>query len=105
MKSGRRYALGRSPYATDGAWREEDGGRVLVLDPGAEGFVDLPFTGGRGMYAFLWLKLLDPAGAVVRSVALAIPAREEKGDFLRVPVRADDDAPLRVSSFLLDGKP
>lgn len=105
VKPGRRYALGRSPYATDGAWREEDGGRVLVLDPGAEGFVDLPFTGGRGMYAFLWLKLLDPAGAVVRSVALAIPAREEKGDFLRVPVRADDDAPLRVSSFLLDGKP
>ena len=105
VRPDRRYALGRSPYATDGAWREEDGGRVLVLDPGAEGFVDLPFTGGRGMYAFLWLKLLDPAGAVVRSVALAIPAREEKGDFLRVPVRADDDAPLRVSSFLLDGKP
>ena len=105
VKPGRRYSLGRSPYAMGGAWREEDGGRVLVLDPGAEGFVDLPFTGGRGMYAFLWLKLLDPAGAVVRSVALAIPAREEKGDFLRVPVRASADAPLRVSSFFLDGKP
>ena len=105
VRPNRRYALGRSPYATEGAWREEDGGRVLALDPGAEGFVDLPFTGGRGMYAFAWLKLLDPAGAVVRSVSLAIPAREEKGDFLRVPVRAPADAPLRVSSFLLDGKP
>ena len=110
VKPGRRYALGRSPYAMDGAWREEDGGRVLALDPGAEGIVELPVSGSGWPGANDTLALLGPDGAEALSVPLrrpfdraaAVPEGDlERPSVLRVPVRAPADRPLRLSAFIL----
>ena len=110
IRPGRCYALGRSPYAMDGAWREEDGGRVLALDPGAEGIVELPLSGVGWPSAQNTLSLLGPDGAEALSVPLWRPlgaaAAEVDGDLrklsvLRVPVRAPADRPLRLSAFIL----
>jgi len=114
VRPGRRYALGRSPYAMDGDWREEDGGRALVLDPGAEGIVELP--SGGWLRPESTLSLLDPDGAVALSVPLWRPlgrsGAEPKGKtrscidwdlpVLRVPVRAPADRPLRLAAFRID---
>lgn len=100
VKPGRRYALGRSPYAMDGAWREEDGGRVLALDPGAEGIVELPVGGSGWPGARGTLALLGPDGAEALSLPLGPAAAA--GGALRVPVRAPADRPLRLSAFRID---
>lgn len=99
VRPGRRYALGRSPYAMDGAWREEDGGRVLALDPGAEGIVELP-PFGAGASSAATLALLAPDGAEALAIPLD-PATAADGAALRVPVRAPADRPLRLSAFVL----
>ena len=68
-KPGRPYSLGRSPYADGGAWREEDAGRAVALDPGAEGTLVLPLSGIRAAPAAASVSLLGPDGAE----ALAVP--------------------------------
>ena len=100
-KPGRPYAIGRSPFATDGAWREEGGGRAVVLDPGAEGLLELPISGVKAPPASAALSLLAPDGSVAISLPLD-PAAVADGAVLRVPVRAPADRPLRLSAFLLD---
>ena len=100
-KPGRRYPLGRSPYAMDVAWREEDGGRVVVLDPGAEGLLELPLSGVREPPASASLALLAPDGTEALALPLD-PAAAADGAVLRVPVRAPADRPLRLSAFRLD---
>ena len=100
-KPGRPYPVGRSPFATDGAWREEEGGRVVVLDPGAEGLLELPVSGVKAPPASAELALLSPDGSA--ELALPIdPAAVADGAVLRVPVRAPPDRPLRFSAFRLD---
>ena len=100
-KPGRPYSLGRSPFAEEGAWREEGGGRVLALDPGAEGILVLPLSGIKAPPAAVSVSLLGPDGAEELSVPLD-PAAAADGAVLRVPVRAPADRPLRLSAFVLD---
>ena len=100
-KPGRPYSLGRSPYADGGAWREEDAGRAVALDPGAEGTLVLPLSGIRAAPAAASVSLLGPDGTEALAVPLD-PAAVADGAVLRVPVRAPADRPLRLSAFVLD---
>lgn len=101
VKPGRRYVLGRSPYAMEGAWREEDGGRALVLDPGAEGVLELPLPRVRRPPDAASVSLFDPEGGEVLALPVD-PASVRSGAVLHLPVRAPEDRSLILSAFRLD---
>jgi hypothetical protein len=118
IRAGRRYAIGRSPFAVDGSWEEADHGRSAALAPGAEGILDLPFTGD-GAFIDLWPGAV-PGGDLAFSVDF--PGEPSRSAVFRAgesgPVRlplpsggpfravvsacADNPEPIRFASLFVD---
>ncbi len=107
VRVGRRYALGRSPYVLEGEWGEADGGRVVTLAPGAEGFVTMLSDAPLPVGATVRIHHDDPE-TLTLEMPLPPPTRLPRdGDgrrvvfrhVLRVACPPDARAPLRLTAF------